>query len=232
MGVVRILSGGAASGLVKDLGPQLAARGLDVQGTYGAVGAMRDKLLAGEPCDIVVLSQSLVDELQAQGHVVAGSARPIGKVRTGIAVKAGEAMPKVSDRASLLALLSNARALYTPDTKKSTAGQHVAHVLRQLGIDQQMAGKLREYPNGATAMREMAACNEAGLVGCTQFTEILYTPGVQLAGGLPAEFELATVYTAAVCTKAANAKEAAEVAALLASDEAAPQRKSGGFDPL
>lgn len=232
MALVRILSGGAASGLLKDLAPQLSARGLSVEGTYGAVGAMRDKLLAGEPCDIVVLSQSLVDELQAQGHVVAGSARPIGKVRTGIAVKAGEPLPTVEDRASLLALLSGARALYTPDTKKSTAGQHVAHVLRQLGIEQQMAAKLREYPNGATAMREMAACNEDGLVGCTQFTEILYTPGVQLAGGLPAEFELATVYTAAVCTGASNPAGAADVAALLASDEAAPQRKSGGFDPL
>jgi molybdate transport system substrate-binding protein len=232
MGTIRILSGGAAQGLVKDLAAQLQARGLSVQGTYGAVGAMRDKLLAGEPCDLVVLSQSLVDELQSQGHVITGTARPIGKVRTGIAVKAGEPLPQVSDRASLLALLSNARALYTPDTKKSTAGQHVANVLRKLGLDQQMAGKLREYPNGATAMHEMAACNESGLVGCTQFTEILYTPGVQLAGGLPQEFELATVYTAAVCTTAVNPDDAALLADLLASDEAEPQRKSGGFDPL
>jgi molybdate transport system substrate-binding protein len=232
MGLVRILSGGAAHGLVNDLAQQLAARGLQVEGTFGAVGAMRDKLLAGEPCDLVILSQALVDELQAQGHVVSGSARPIGKVRTGIAVKAGEPLPQVSDRDSLRALLAGARALYTPDTVKSTAGQHVAKVLRQLGLEQQMAGKLREYPNGATAMRELAACGEAGLVGCTQFTEILYTPGVQLAGGLPAEFELATVYTAAVCTAAANPADAAALAQLLASEEAAPQRKSGGFDPL
>jgi molybdate transport system substrate-binding protein len=232
MGHVRVLSGGAAHGLVNDLAQQLAARGLQVDGTFGAVGAMRDKLLAGEPCDLVILSQVLVDELQAQGHVVSGSARPIGKVRTGIAVKAGEPLPQVSDRDSLRALLAGARALYTPDTVKSTAGQHVAKVLRQLGLEQQMAGKLREYPNGATAMRELAACGEAGLVGCTQFTEILYTPGVQLAGGLPAEFELATVYTAAVCTAAANPADAAALAQLLASGEAAPQRKSGGFDPL
>jgi molybdate transport system substrate-binding protein len=232
MGLVRILSGGAAQGLVKDLAPQLKARGLSVEGTYGAVGAMRDKLVAGEPCDLVVLSQSLIDELQAQGHVIAGTARPIGKVRTGIAVKAGEPLPKVSDRESLLALLSNARALYTPDTKKSTAGQHVAAVLRKLGLEQAFASKLREYPNGATAMRELAACSETGLVGCTQFTEILYTPGVQLAGGLPQEFELATVYTAALCTTAANPDDAALLAELLASDEAQPQRKSGGFDPL
>ena len=232
MGLVRILSGGAAQGLVKDLAAQLKARGLSAEGTYGAVGALRDKLLAGEPCDLVVLSQSLSDELQAQGHVIAGTARRIGKVRTGIAVKAGEPLPSVSDRESLLALLSNARALYTPDTEKSTAGQHVAAVLRKLGLEQVFASKLREYPNGATAMRELAACNETGLVGCTQFTEILYTPGVQLAGGLPPEFELATVYTAAVCTAAANPDDAALLAELLASDEAQPQRTSGGFDPL
>ena len=47
---LTLLSGGAAHGLVAALAPQFKAEtGADIDGTFGAVGAMRDKLLAGAP---------------------------------------------------------------------------------------------------------------------------------------------------------------------------------------
>lgn len=78
-------------------------------------------------------------------------------------------------------------------------------------------------------MRELAAAREPQLVGCTQVTEILYTPGVQLVGLLPPEFELATVYTAAVCSRAAQPAAARALIQLLAGDDAKQRRKAGGF---
>ena len=54
------------------------------------------------------------------------------------------------------------------------------------------------FANGATAMRELAGAGDAGAIGCTQATEIRYTPGLALVGALPAPFALATVYSAAV----------------------------------
>jgi molybdate transport system substrate-binding protein len=164
--------------------------------------------------------------------VQAGSARPLGRVRTGIAVKAGQPHPPVASRADLAALFSGATALYVPHTVQSTAGQHVAKVLRMLGLDQMLAARLREYPNGATAMRELAACDDPGLVGCTQMTEILDTPGVQWVGALPQEFELATLYTAAVCTRAADPQAATACAELLAGAGTSQARKAAGFDEL
>jgi molybdate transport system substrate-binding protein len=115
---------------------------------------------------------------------------------------------------------------------KATAGIHFMKVLKALGIETQLGERLRPFPNGATAMREMAQSNEAGLLGCTQVTEILYTPGVQLAGLLPREFELATVYTAAVCTRAQEPLAAAEFVRMLAGEEAAALRAAGGFQDL
>ena len=79
-------------------------------------------------------------------------------------------------------------------------------------------------------MREMAQAGERGSIGCTQVTEILYTPGVQLAGVLPPEFELATVYTAAVCSAAREPKAAADLIGLLAGPDAAAVRLAGGFE--
>ena len=232
MQAIQVLSGGAAQGLVGALERQLANRGLSVRGTFGAVGAMRDKLLAGAPCDLVILTESIIRELEQQGRVVPGSAKPLGRLRTGVAVKAGDAMPVVDSAGALSDLLQRATAIYFPDAVKSTAGIHFMGVLRRLGLEQQLASRLRTFPNGATAMREMATHGEPGSVGCTQVTEILYTPGVQLAGGLPPEFELATVYTAAVCTGAAQADGARAIATLLASDDARTVREAGGFDAL
>lgn len=229
---VRVLSGGAAQGLVRALEPQLRERGLAVGGHFGAVGAMRDKLLAGEPCDLLILTQALVDELGQQGHVHADAARPVGRVRTGVGVPAGEPLPQVKTAEQLAQVLRGASAVYIPDPVKSTAGVHMMKVFRGLGLEQDLAARIRAFPNGATAMREMAASGDRRAIGCTQVTEILDTPGVQLAGGLPSEYELATVYTAAATTNAADPDAAQQVADLLVSQHAAPQRAAAGFDPL
>ena len=228
---LNILSGGAAQGLVAELESQFFAEaGRAIHGTYGAVGMMRDKLLAGEPCDVVILTQALIEQLTASGHVVAGSARALGLVKTGVAVKTGEAAPKVDTPDSLKAALLAAKGIYFPDPIKATAGIHVMNVLKKLGIAETVADCLRPYPNGATAMREMAASSEAGLIGCTQVTEILFAPGVELVARLPQEFELVTVYTAAVCTQSDQPQAARMLIDLLAGPEAAQKRLAGGFE--
>ena len=229
---VHLLSGGAAKGLVGQLQDRFAAEtGFTVQGSFGAVGAMRDKLLAGEPCDLVILTQALIDQLARDGHVAANSATPLGAVKTGVAVKAGAPAPDVKTAAALKAALLAAKGIYLPDPVKSTAGIHFMKVLKSLGVDAELASRLRAYPNGATAMREMAQSAESGLLGCTQVTEIRYTPGVQLIGLLPVEFELATIYTAAVCSRAQQPAAAADLIRMLASAEAADVRSAGGFEP-
>lgn len=230
---IRMLSGGAAQGLVTPLRDRfLAQSGFTVEGTFGAVGAMRDKLLAGEPCDLVILTQAIIEQLTADGHAVAGSAVPLGVVKTGVAVKTGEPLPRVDTTDSLKAALMAAKSIYLPDPQKATAGIHFVKVLKQLGIHDDLAARLRPFPNGAAAMHAMAQSPEAGSIGCTQVTEILFAPGVELAGLLPREFELATVYTAAICTKAREPDAARDFIRMMAGADAAELRARGGFDTL
>ena len=231
MSSLHILSGGAAQGPVQQLrGNFYNETGRAIEGSFGAVGAMRDKLLAGEPCDVLILTQALIEELTVAGRVQPGSARALGVVRTGVAVKTGEPQPKVDTPDALKAALLAAQGIYFPDPVRATAGIHFMDVLKRLGIAQQVAGALRPHPNGATAMKEMAAASEPGLIGCTQVTEILYTPGVQLIALLPKEFELATVYTAAVASKAEQPQAGRLLIDMLSAAEAAPLRRAGGFD--
>lgn len=229
MAVLNLLSGGAAQALVAGLSDDFKrSHSVDVQGTFGAVGAMRDKLLAGEPCDVLVLTQALIDQLAAQGHVQGTSARPLGAVFTGVAVRSGEAVPDVSTPDALKAALAAAPAIYFPDPEKATAGIHFRKVLEALDLKDTQP-RWRTFPNGATAMREMATGGPLGAIGCTQVTEILYAGGVELVGLLPKAFELATVYTAAVCTKSADAALASAFISLLSGSGAAALRDRCGF---
>ncbi len=155
---LHILSGGAAQGLVSALAPQFEREtGYGIAGTFGAVGAMRDKLLAGEPADLLILTRALIEELTALSHVVAGSAADIGTVHTAVAVRDGDPVPAVGDAANLRAALLGADAIYFPDPKLATAGIHFAKVLDRLGIASEAAGRLKTFPNGATAMAALAA---------------------------------------------------------------------------
>lgn len=227
---LNLFSGGAAKAVVTGLQAGFEQRhGAAVEASFGAVGTMRDKLLAGAPCDVIILSDALIRELEKQGHVVAGSARPLGRVETGVAVRAGTPAVAVGDGAALKATLAAARGLYVPHLKQSTAGQHIADVLRRLGLDQLLADRIHEYPNGAVAMGELARTSGDGMVGCTQVTEILYTPGVTLVGELPPEYGLSTVYTAACCGKAADPARAQAFVDMLSGADSLALRKQAGF---
>lgn len=231
MPTVHLLSGGAAYGLVSQLETRFAAdTDCRILGTYNAVGVMRDQLLAGAACDVVILTAALIAQLEASGHVVAGSAQALGRVKTGVAVKAGSTLLAVGTPDELKVALLGASGIYFPDPVKATAGIHFMAVLRQLGIETTVADRLRPFPNGATAMGEMAQCADPGVIGCTQVTEILYTPGVQLAAPLPQAFELATVYTAAISAQADSPGAAAALIALLASPRTLAVRQAGGFE--
>ena len=231
MNTLHLLSGGAAQALVTRLQDRFwALHSHTIEASFGAVGMMKDKLLAGAPCDVLILTDALIEQLTSSGQLAAGTAQALGVVKTGIAVKTGEARPAVSTRAELKAALQAASGIYFPDAVKSTAGIHFMNVLKQLGLDQALADRLRTYPNGAAAMTAMAQSSEKGLIGCTQDTEILYIEGVDLIADLPKEFELATVYTAAVCTGAKAPQAAAELIGLLASAEATSLRMECGFE--
>lgn len=225
-----LLSGGAAQGLVQALAPEFKAQtGCDIAGSFGAVGAMRDKLLVGAPADLLILTAALIGALGRDGHVDPASARNLGPVRTAIAIRDGDPLPMVESPGSLRVALLEADGIYFPDPELATAGIHFVKVLRALGIDGPVAARLRPHPNGAAAMGALATAPEPRPIGCTQVTEIMHIPGVTLVAPLPAEFELATVYTVAVCRKAASADLAHGFAAMLTGEAAAKHRRQAGF---
>lgn len=221
---IAILGAGAAQGLAGTLSRRA---GVELEGAFGAVGGILEKYLAGEACEILVLTHAQVAQLTARGRVALDFCSDLGRVRTSVAVRAGAAKPDVGTAAGLREALLASDAIFLPDPHKATAGIHFAKVIADLGIAREVAGRLRAFPNGMTAMRALAGAT-GNPIGCTQTTEIVATPGVALVAPLPKEHELATVYTATL--KPGASEPARTFATLLAGRVSAADRAAAGFE--
>ncbi len=226
MTALHFVSAGAAQGLVARIAK---AEGVEVAGSFGAVGAMLERFLAGDPCDVVVLTRAQVATLGEKGAIVPGTQGDLGAAPTALAVRAGDAVPDVRDEATLRAALLAADAIYFPDPAKATAGIHFAKVLDLLGIREAVATRVKNFANGTTAMKAMG---EAGghPIGCTQATEILAVPSVRMVAPLPKGFDLATVYTAAVSANAPHRAQAESFVRKLVGKDLSSTRLAAGFE--
>jgi molybdate transport system substrate-binding protein len=227
---LHILSGGAAEALVHELSAEFKQQtGMDIRGTFSAVGAMRDQLLAGADCDVLVLSQKLIDELVQTGHAKADSVRPVGLIQTGLAVAKGHPRPVIRTENELRQAFLKASTIYTSDPDRSTAGAHFKKILTHLGLLDAVGARWKTFSTGAKAMQAMAQEAIPGAIGGTQVTEIMFTPGVDLIGTLPKPFELTTTYTAAIPVKAHSPQQAQILINLMTSPAKAALRGQVGF---
>jgi molybdate transport system substrate-binding protein len=219
------ISAGAAQGLVRTVA---AERGIEVAGSFGAVGAMLENFRGGAPCDVLILTHAQVTELAANGEVIAETCADLGAVATSVAVRDGSPAPDVATPDALRTALLAADAIYFPDPAKATAGIHFAKVIDGLGIRSEVESRLVTFPNGAAAMAAMAKAGGRP-IGCTQATEILATPGIRLVAPLPKGCDLETVYTVAVNARAARPAEARDFAQDLAGERTRAARATAGF---
>lgn len=227
---LRLVSAGAAKGLVEALaGAFRHACAADIDGAFGAVGAMKERLQGGAPCDVVILTAALVRNLADDGTVQRDTIASLGRVATGIAVREGDARPALDSADALQSSLAGATSVYFPDPARATAGIHFMNVLDRLGLRASLQARLRPFPNGATAMAELARAADAQPIGCTQVTEILYTDGVALAGPLPTPLDLVTEYSAAVASRTTDRELALAFVALLTGPETRALRERTGF---
>ena len=224
---MNILSAGAAKGLLHTVA---ASEGITLDGEFGAVGVIRERLNAGAKCDVIVLTAAMITELGTVGQVDASTVIALGTVHTGIALPASRPTMQINNVESLRALCAGASKIYFPDPVRATAGIHCLKVLTALGLAESHKDRFATFPNGATAMRAMADSGDAGAIGITQCSEILYTEGVQYAGALPAPYALSTVYSAAIVIDAANADEAKRLLTALVSTDNRAARQAAGFE--
>ena len=231
MATLNIFCAGAAQAVVTEMAGKFQRdSGNFVAANFGAVGAMKARVVAGEAADVIVLTGALIDELIQQGLVVAGSRVDLGRVGTGVAVRAGTPMPDVSDTRVLRGNLLAAKRILFPDPAVATAGKVVMSALDKLGITDEVKPRLHFFPNGYAAMGDLAQSSGLLEMGITQITEIVANKGVKLVGPLPAEVQNIAVYSAGLAAHSAHPERAKELILRLTGFNAQPLLSAAGFD--
>jgi len=230
MTTLNIFCAGAGQAVVSQLAAKFQREsGNRMHAEYGAVGAMKARVLSGAPADIIILTAALIDELIAAGEVNAATRVDLGKVGTGVAVRAGTPRPDVRNVEVLRGNLLAATRIVCPDPAVATAGKVVLRVLDQLGVVAEVMPRLQYFPNGYAAMANLAQSDGLLEMGITQVTEILANPGVTLVGPLPGPVQNMAVYTAGVAVRSAHPERSREFIRRLTGFSAQPILCAAGF---
>jgi molybdate transport system substrate-binding protein len=183
---IRLLSAVALHPAIDALIPEFEmASGHRVNVAYGTAGGVADRIQKGEGADLVISAAPRIDQLQAQGKVVAESRVNFAKVGVGVFVRKGAAKPNISSPDAFKRAMLGARSIAYPDPAGGGAsGIYVAALLERLGIAGEMKPKTKLLPPTEALYGSVASGDVE--IGFNQISEILAQPTVELAGPLPA----------------------------------------------
>jgi molybdate transport system substrate-binding protein len=197
--------------------------------TYGTAGAVVNRVQKGEAADIVISSVPLIDQLQAQGKVVAGSRVSFAKVGVGVFVRKGAAKPDVSSADAFKRSMLAARSIAYPDPAGGGAsGIYVASVLDRLGIAEEMKPKTKLLPPTEVLYASVASGEVE--IGFNQISEILAQPTVELAGPLPSAIQNYTQFAPGIVTGSSQTDAGRALVMFLSSPAAQTILKAKGFE--
>jgi molybdate transport system substrate-binding protein len=226
-----VLSAAALRSAAADVPARFAAAtGHHVTFVFGTAGGIRDKVIAGETADVVIVPPLQLDQLVKLGLVAADGRIDLAMVRLGAAVGAGAKRPGIATAAEFKQALLDAPSLgFADPASGATSGVYLTKLLLQMGVADAVRGKLKLYPDGAGAMAAVARREIA--LGLGQISEIKPVASVDLVGPLPDEFQLKTVYAAGLATRSAAPDAARSLLGYLGAPEMAAIFKANGFDP-
>jgi molybdate transport system substrate-binding protein len=227
---LKILSVGASHKFIDSIDvSQIGYDGINLDAEYDTVGATAAKLRAGQPADIIIVSEAVARQLAQEKLLNSNSIAPIGKVNVCIGGRADDPKIDLATVESMRSCLIDAPAIFIPDPQTSTAGKHFAGVIEKLQLGPSVNEKILAHPNGATAMHALATSPIGGAIGCTQSTEILSTPGLKISGPIPAPLGLTTLYVAAASLTALMPSAAAALLDFIRNPASDDARRAAGF---
>jgi molybdate transport system substrate-binding protein len=224
--VLRLLSTLALKSAIERLAGQYqAAAGVRLDADFAPTVGLLKRLREGEKADVLILTREGVEELVAEGAVVAASQIDLARSWVGIAVKAGHVHPDVSTEAALRTTLLAARSVAY--SKIGASGIYFADLIRRMGIASEINAKAT-ITAGFTAERLITG--EADLA-VQQISELKQVAGIEVVGPIPHELQTAAVFTAGRMASSRKSAEADVLLKYLASPEVAPMLREAGLEP-
>jgi molybdate transport system substrate-binding protein len=201
---LRVMTNGAFAAAQLDLAPRFErATGHRIVTAATTTGfgadAIPNRVLRGEPVDVVFLPDELMQQLIDQGAVVRESRRVVAGARVGVAVRAGIPRPDINSVPALKKALLEAKSVAF---SAGTSGIYLStELFPRLGVAEEIKGKSKRIqgePVGAVLAR-----GEADL-GFQQISELLPIKGIQYLGPLPSEVQRITPVIAGITSRSSR----------------------------
>jgi molybdate transport system substrate-binding protein len=226
---IRLLSASALHPAIDALIPDFEkSSGHKITVAYGTAGAVADRVQKGEAVDMVISSVPMIDRLQTQGKVVAGSRVIFAKVGVGVFVRKGAAKPDISSVDAFKRSMLAAGSIAYPDPAGGGAsGIYVASLLERLGISAEMKPKTKL---STLATLYVSVASGQVEIGFNQVSEILAQPTVELAGPLPPAIQNYTQFVPGIVTGSGQTDAARALVTFLYSPAAQTVLKAKGFE--
>lgn len=233
---ITMLSAGAMRSVLQELVPSFeGGSGNRVSFTFGTAGDVEKRLEAGEVFDIAVATKPRLAKLESAGTIVPGSVVVVGRSPLALAVRAGAPKPDISSVDAFKRAMLDAKSIaYTDPASGGTSGIHMAQVMRDLGIADDIKTKTKLIsgkPGAPPAVGEAIAHGEAE-IGLQPISELVNVPGIDIVGPIPEPLQTPDLtYAAGLPSKGGNREASTALVKLLVSPAGETVVKSKGLVP-
>jgi molybdate transport system substrate-binding protein len=219
---IKVIASNAVKEALAELVPHFEqATGHRVAVAWGGTLDIARRVGAGEVVDIVILADVRIDDLIAQGRLLAGSRVDIARSGIGVAVRAGARKPDISSAAAFEAAVLAAGSIVLSSGPSSV---YLTDLFQTMGVADAVKSRIHQIGPGLPV--GAAVARGEGEIGFTQVSELLSADGIDYVGPLPAGLQHITVWSAGLHVAAPEAARAL-VGYLTAPQAADVIRRSG-----
>ena len=180
---------------------------------------IRTRITEGAEVDLVALTAVEADILETLGRLRSAGRQNIASSIIGLAVRADEPPPDISNVAAFRRTMLSAMSVATSNPNGGgVSGAHMQAAFSGLGIADAMQPKLIYSRGGPDGLVGLLVRDGQAQIGIQQVPELRSVSGIDVVDAIPAELQLTTTFTLAYPTAAAASEPARQLANFLASD--------------
>jgi molybdate transport system substrate-binding protein len=225
---LRVFISNGVKTVIDEIRPQWErAAGRPLAFEFGTTAALKQKIEAGAPFDVTVLTSEAIGDLIKEGKIQGSSRLELARCGIGMGGRAGAPKPDILTVDALKKTLHNAKSVSFAEAGASRT--YLDKMFAQFGMADEMKAKTILTPSSVDSNKLVSAGKAQYIL--TLVSEILPARGVELVGPLPAQVQSYVNFAAGASAGNANLDARNGLLKFLKGPSVAPVLQTKGLEP-